>query len=86
VTSDLKLLNDGWRCVAELNATNSAVVRSVTWGLDLSGSLDGAGGVGGLLVTRNADLGTRNFAAYDGNEKVSKRITWGGQTGKDPGI
>lgn len=75
VTPDLKLLNDGWRCVAELNATNSAVVRSYAWGLDLSGSMDSAGGVGGLLLTRNADLGTRNFVAYDGNGNVAALLS-----------
>jgi RHS repeat-associated protein len=80
ITSDLKLLNDGWRCVAELNATNNALVRSYTWGLDLSGSMDGAGGVGGLLVTRNADLGTRNFVAHDGNGNVTGLVSAGDGT------
>jgi RHS repeat-associated protein len=80
VTSDLKLLNDGWRCVAELNASNNALVRSYTWGLDLSGSMDGAGGVGGLLLTRNADLGTRNFVAYDGNGNVVALVNAGDGT------
>ncbi|MGN6641901.1 MAG: RHS repeat domain-containing protein, partial [Verrucomicrobiota bacterium] len=49
VTEDLKFVNDGRRCLAELNGTNNALVRRYTWGLDLSGSMDGAGGVGGLL-------------------------------------
>ena len=34
----------GWLCLAELNMTNS-LLRSYLWGLDLSGSLSGAGGV-----------------------------------------
>lgn len=74
VVEDLKWLSDGWRCVAKLNATNGAVVRSYAWGLDLSGSLGGAGGVGGLLwVTRTAQ-GT-HFCAYDGNGNVSALVS-----------
>jgi RHS repeat-associated protein len=66
VTEDLKFLSDGWRHIAELNATNNALVRSYVWGLDLSGSMDGAGGVGGLLIVNSAANGP-HFAAYDGN-------------------
>src|SRR5436190_9849824 len=50
VTDDLKFLADGWRHVAELNATNNAIGRSYLWGVDLSGATDGAGGVGGLIL------------------------------------
>ena len=51
VTSDLWYLYDGWNCVAEIDLQSSSrqVIKSYTWGLDLSGSLSGAGGVGGLL-------------------------------------
>ena len=72
---DQKFLYDGWNLVAELNATNNTVVRSHVWGLDLSGSLQGAGGVGGLLWLR--DTSTLNnqpsthFVAHDGNGNVS---------------
>ena len=45
----MKFVYDGWNLMAELNATNNAVIRSFMWGLDLSGSPQGAGGVGGLL-------------------------------------
>ena len=42
------------------------------WGLDLSGTLQGAGGVGGLLaVSRNGQL---YFPAYDNNGNVTKYI------------
>src|SRR5262249_14106647 len=52
--------------IAELNATNNALVRSYTWGLDLSGSLDAAGGIGGLLLLNSPAAGP-NFYAFDGN-------------------
>jgi RHS repeat-associated protein len=75
VVEDLKLVSDPvWfgRHIAELNGTNGAVVRSYVWGLDLSESLDGAGGVGGLLWVRlsgGAAAGV-HFVTYDGNGNV----------------
>ena len=72
VVEDVKLVNDPvlfGRHVAELNATNNSVVRAYIWGLDLSETLDGAGGVGGLLrvrVATGAAPGT-HFVSYDGN-------------------
>jgi hypothetical protein len=41
-------LYDGWNLVAEVQPNNS-LIRSYVWGSDLSGSMQGAGGVGGLL-------------------------------------
>jgi RHS repeat-associated protein len=70
VTEDLKFISDGWRHIAELNATNNALIRSYTWGLDLSGSMDGAGGVGGLLMMNSVANGA-HFYAYDGNGNVA---------------
>ena len=68
-----KFLYDGWNPVAELNATNNALIRSYLWGLDLSGqagpALNSAGGVGGLLAATPASGGAA-FAAYDANGNV----------------
>ena len=64
---DLRYLYDGWNLLAEIDASGD-VVRSYTWGLDLSGSMQGAGGVGGLL---SVDDGTTTaLAVYDGNGNV----------------
>ncbi len=73
VTEDLKFLSDGWRHIGELNASNNALVRSYAWGLDLSGTLDGAGGVGGLLMMSSAANGV-HFYAYDGNGNVAALV------------
>jgi RHS repeat-associated protein len=73
ITEDLKFLSDGWRHVAELNATNNALVRSYVWGLDLSDSLNGAGGVGGLLILNSVANGA-HFYAYDGNGNVAALV------------
>jgi hypothetical protein len=40
---------DGWNLKAELGL-NNALLRSYTWGNDLSGTMTRAGGVGGLLM------------------------------------
>ncbi|WP_166647151.1 RHS repeat-associated core domain-containing protein [Prosthecobacter fusiformis] len=45
-----KFLHEGWNLVAELDALRGeAVERAYIWGKDLSGTMSGAGGVGGLL-------------------------------------
>jgi RHS repeat-associated protein len=65
-----KFLYDGWNLIAELNGSNVRV-RTYVWGTDLSGSHQGAGGVGGLLMVRQHE-GTisDHFVAYDGNGNI----------------
>ena len=64
-----KFVWDGWLLVAELDGMDSdALVRTYTWGLDLSGTFQGAGGIGGLLMVDDAEGdGFCGFYAYDGN-------------------
>jgi len=74
VTEDLKFVSDSLlfgRHIVELNASNDSLVRTYVWGLDLSGTMDGASGVGGLLMICNfqSPIG-HHFAAYDGNGNV----------------
>jgi RHS repeat-associated protein len=64
-----RFIYDGWNLVAVLNPSSS-VVQSFTWGSDLSGSPQGAGGVGGLLELNDVATGLY-FAAYDGNGNVA---------------
>jgi len=69
-----RFLYDGWNLLAELNNVN-ALVRSYVWGLDLSGSEQGAGGVGGLLnVAYYGTQTTNGFAAFDGNGNVAALV------------
>jgi RHS repeat-associated protein len=68
-----KFLYDGWNLIAELNATNNAVIHSYMWGLDISGSMQGSGGVGGLLEVNDSANGV-HFAAYDGNGNVAALV------------
>jgi RHS repeat-associated protein len=64
-------LYDGWNMVAELKPDNT-LIRGYLWGTDLSGSPQGAGGVGGLVEMSYA--GTNCFVAYDGNGNVAALV------------
>jgi len=77
VTEDLKFLSDPLlfgRHVVDLNASNNVPVHTYVWGLDLSETMDGAGGVGGLLWmtlhTGSGPAAGTHFCAYDGNGNV----------------
>jgi len=91
VTEDLKFVSDPMlfgRHILELRSTDNAPVQSYSWGLDLSGTMDGAGGVGGLLwVTLHTVSGPAagtHFAAYDGNGNVVALVsaTTGNETSR----
>ena len=58
-----KFVYDGWNLMAELEGTNQ-LVRSYVWGTDLSSTLHGAGGIGGLLSITEA--GVVRLAGHDG--------------------
>lgn len=76
LATDIKILYDGWNPVAEIDALMGGnLKRTFVWGLDLSGSLQGAGGVGGLLKETDYTFGmTHHFAAYDGNGNVTALV------------
>ena len=78
---------DAWNIVAsietESHSSEFTCVRSI-WGLDVSRSHQGAGGVGGLLATRTSEMEyewfytrmdeqVRHFPSYDGSGNV---IAW----------
>lgn len=73
---DMLFLYDGWNLMAELDANASnGRVRTYLWGLDLSGSMQGAGGVGGLLeVVYYGTQTTNSFAAFDGNGNLAALV------------
>ena len=63
-----RYVDDGWNLAAELNDSNG-LLTSFMWGLDLSGSEQGAGGVGGLLAAKPSGSPAQ-FVMYDGNGNV----------------
>ena len=70
---DLLFIYDGWNLIAEMDALNgNELMRTYYWGLDLSGTLQGAGGVGGLLMIRARTGGAEvdYYTHYDGNGNV----------------
>jgi RHS repeat-associated protein len=69
-TETRKSLYDGWLLVAEIKDVGDVpcLDRALAWGPDLSGSLEGAGGIGGLVAqTQYGDNITTYLPAYDGN-------------------
>jgi RHS repeat-associated protein len=65
---------DGWNCIAVLTSSLS-LLNSFVWGSDLSGSIQGAGGVGGLVEESYYGVQTTNcFVAFDGNGNVSALV------------
>ncbi len=84
--SDTAYLYDGWNVVAEYSISGGstvAIIQAYTWGLDLSGSMQGAGGVGGLLaihrgpgidIDDNRTWSDTFYPTYDGNGNVSEYL------------
>jgi RHS repeat-associated protein len=56
----------------EIHKYTGTTLTTRTWGLDLSGSLQGAGGVGGLLAEKQG--ANTYYPTYDGNGNVSEYL------------
>lgn len=69
VAKDHEFVYDAWNLLAELGATNHALINSYLWGLDMSGTPQGAGGVGGLTTIKSSEVGA-HFYGIDGNGNV----------------
>ncbi|MGB4091891.1 MAG: RHS repeat-associated core domain-containing protein, partial [Ruminococcus flavefaciens] len=67
-----RFVYDGWNVLAILNP-QSSILQSFTWGQDLSGTMQGAGGIGGLLAITDASQGS-HFCAYDGNGNITALV------------
>jgi RHS repeat-associated protein len=71
-TLEQKFLYDGWNLIGILNSS-FALQTSFYWGLDLSGSVQGAGGIGGLTEINDSVNGVQ-FVGFDGSGNVSGLI------------
>lgn len=72
-----RFLYDSWNLIAEFIVAGETVTldRTHLWGLDLSRSLRGMGGVGGLLRTDERATGTTPYyPTYDANGNVSEYL------------
>jgi len=71
LSTHTKFIYDGWQLLAEIDASNN-LIRSYTWGLDLSRSEGGAGHVGGLLAMED---GTDTwYYSCDGNGNITSLV------------
>ena len=68
VVTEQRYWYDGWNIIGRSDLATT-LVQNFVWGSDLSGSLQGAGGVGGLLMVDDSK-GASDFYAYDGNGNV----------------
>ncbi len=72
---------DGWNLIQELTYSQTHTLTNYyTWGLDLSGSLQGAGGIGGLLScsSRSASGTETYYPVADGNGNITEYVTTNG--------
>lgn len=74
LTKTTRYLYEGWNRIAEYDVAGSTLTleKSYTWGLDVSNSAQGAGGVGGLLAITDHQPTTpaSHYVTYDGNGNV----------------
>jgi RHS repeat-associated protein len=66
-TSDLRYFYDGWSLLHEHDVITGTPVTHYLWGLDLSGTFQGAGGVGGLLAEIRSGQAAASAADANGN-------------------
>ncbi|MBC8242845.1 MAG: RHS repeat protein, partial [Verrucomicrobia bacterium] len=77
--SETRYIYDGMRVVEERNSSNQPTAR-YTRGLDLSGTLEGAGGIGGLLAMSVPNSGgwSHHYYHADGNGNITALMNqWG---------
>jgi len=81
-TNTTRFVYDDWAMISEISNQNSSITtNSYVYGLDLSQSLQGAGGVGGLLsvVSKAQSLEPKAFfPCYDANGNVTDYVTTNG--------
>ncbi|MGJ8634236.1 MAG: RHS repeat domain-containing protein [Luteolibacter sp.] len=74
-------LYDGWNPIwrggfQPLVSSTTVIEETYLWGTDLSGTMQGAGGVGGLLSVTQG--GSAYYPSYDGNGNVSEYLDFSG--------
>lgn len=67
---DIRFLWNDWLLSAELEADTLEPIRSYTWGLDLAGTREQTGGVGGLALVKHHKNGEVSVPLYTTNGNV----------------
>ena len=73
--------SDQWP-VGTLATSHCPLVTDYVWGLDLDGTLQGAGGVGGLLAVVRSNSNSNSalyFPTYDANGNISEYVSTNGE-------
>jgi RHS repeat-associated protein len=78
--SDERFVYNGWNQLAVFDASGSTLTARETnlWGLDLSGTHQGAGGVSGLLAVSTVSTQSVCYPAIDGNGNI---VAWTASNG-----
>jgi len=71
-TKEVAYAYNGWNLIREQELSPGAQSKTYVWGLDLSGTSQGAGGVGGLLAA--TENGNEYFYLYDANGNVGQIV------------
>ena len=75
-TNIVQFVYDGWNLIQE--TSTAGITNSYVWGQDLSQSLQGAGGIGGLLAVIRSDTNslqpTVYYPCFDGNGNISDYV------------
>jgi RHS repeat-associated protein len=75
IEKTITFVYDGWNLIQETTTTDSGnTTEYYVWGLDLSGTLHGAGGIGGLLSKTNDLTGTTFLSMYDANGNAGQLV------------
>ena len=79
----LSFIYDGWNLISAISTdltTSTVSTNSYVWGLDLSQSRQGAGGIGGLLSVTALTNSTAStyLTAYDANGNITDYVTTNG--------
>jgi len=75
LTTTSRFIYDGWNLIEERETRDSQPeTRYYIWGLDLSQSLEKAGGIGGLIASVDATTSAMYYFQYDANGNVGQLV------------
>lgn len=75
VVDERIFLYQGWNLILEIDGSQD-ILKGYLWGMDLSGTAQGAGGVGGLLGLVDLQENIAAVAFYDANGNLTQLYDW----------
>ncbi|MGA1795436.1 MAG: RHS repeat domain-containing protein [bacterium] len=77
IDEEILFIYDNWNIISEIKNGEQITTKYYVWGLDLSRSLQGAGGVGGLLASVDIGSSSTYYYLYDVNGNVGQLVDSG---------